>query len=82
VPLNDEQKKQLAELRRMEKEPASPPPSVNFTLPLDSDTAWERAKQLGIVSDPAASNGEEEEEEEDDDSPRRRGGFAERWGGS
>lgn len=72
--LNEEQRKQLKELQRLEKEPDKPAPSVSFTLDLGSDTAWERAKSLGLVSDGDGDDGgDDDEEEEADDAPRRQG---------
>lgn len=72
MPLSKEEKAQLDALTAKSKEPEGPPQGVNFTLDLSSDTAWERAQQLGIVPKPEAAP--EDPPEEGDDPPRRRGG--------
>lgn len=75
--LSAEQKKQLAELQRLEKEPDTPAPNVTFNLDLSSDAAWERAAKLGII--PSEDDGDEDEDGDSDgdgeEAPRRRGYF-------
>jgi hypothetical protein len=71
--LNKEEKAQLEALTAKSKEPDGPPQGVNFTLDLSSDTAWERAKQLGIVREPEAEGEGGEDDEDADDAPKRRG---------
>lgn len=72
--LSKEEKEQLEALTRKSKEPDGPPANVNFTLDLSSDSAWDRAKKLGLVREPEPGGSEEEEEEESgDDPPKRRG---------
>lgn len=76
--LNAEERKQLEALNRKAKEPDAPAPNVNFNLDLGSDTAWERAKQLGIVPGGNSDNGDDDDDDSDDDQgggdeiPRRR----------
>lgn len=56
----DERRKQLEqELADLDK-PEPPAGNVNFTLPLDSDVAWERAIKAGIIRDDSKDgNGDE-----------------------
>lgn len=84
--LSKEEKAQLDALSKKAEEPDGPPDNMSFTLDLSSDSAWERAKHLGLVRDPEpAGNGDEGNDEggEGDDPPKRRSG-ANRWaaGGS
>ena len=81
--LNAEQRKQLKELQRLEQEPDRPAPNVNYNLDLGSDTAWERAKKLGII--PGDDNGDGGDDDDDDDDahpgdeiPRRRSSLQDR----
>jgi hypothetical protein len=62
--LSDEEKTLLEKLTKKANEPEGPPANVNFNLDLSSDSAWERAKKLGIVRDdpPAAPEGGEGEQ--------------------
>lgn len=82
--LSKEEQEQLDALTRKSKEPDRPAGNINFTLDLSSDSAWERAKSLGLVSDPAPpSNGDSDSDDDDaDDPPRRRSGGAGRWAGA
>lgn len=56
--LTDEEKATLEKLSKKAKEPDAPAPSVNYSLDLSNDNAWERAKQLGLVSDPEPNGGD------------------------
>lgn len=85
--LSKEEKAQLDALSKKAEEPDGPPDNMSFTLDLSSDSAWERAKHLGLVRDPepASGNGDDDDGkgDEGDDPPKRRSG-ANRWaaGGS
>lgn len=75
--LSKEEQAQLDALSKKAQEPDGPPANVNFTLDLSSDSAWERAKQLGIVREPAPAgdgNGDGGDGGEGDDPPKRRSG--------
>lgn len=71
--LSAEEKKTLDALTKKSKEPDAPAPSVNYNLDLSSDTAWNRAKEIGLI--PGGEEESEEEEEEADPTPKRRGYF-------
>ena len=77
--LSAEEKQQLDALTKKSKEPDAPPPSVNFNLDLSSDTAWERARKLGLVPGDDDNNNDDNNNDDDnknsDDPPRRRGYF-------
>ena len=75
--LSDEEIATLKKLQEKQKAPDAPSPSVNYTLDLASDAAWERAKQLGIVSEPNGSDDDDDSDEDADDAPRRRSYFPE-----
>jgi len=83
MALSKEEKAQLDALTKKANEPDDPPGNVNFTLDLSSDSAWERAKQLGIVRDPEpAGDDDAGDDDAGDDPPRRRSGGASRWAGA
>lgn len=75
MALSAEQQKQLDELTKLSKEPEGPPQGVNFTLDLSSDTAWERAKHLGLVKDPEPPSDNGDGDGDGDDVPIRPGYF-------
>lgn len=73
VGLSEKEKELMAKLQKKAEEPDAPSGNINFSLDLSSDTAWERAKKLGIVSDdePPESDPENKPEE----VPTRKGYF-------
>lgn len=76
MALSKEEKAQLDALTAKSKEPDGPPANINFTLDLSSDSAWERAKNLGLVREPdSGGNGDGDGDDDDDadDAPKRRG---------
>lgn len=83
MALSKEENAQLEALTAKSKEPDGPPANVNFTLDLSSDSAWERAKSLGIVREPETDNGDDDGDDEDaDDAPKRRGRGTSYFGGN
>jgi hypothetical protein len=75
VGLTKEEKAQLDALTKKSKEPDPPTPSVNYTLDLGSDAAWERAKQLGLVNDPEPNGDDGDDDDADNDDPPKRPGY-------
>lgn len=75
MALSKEEKAQLKALQDKEKEPERAAGGVNFTLDLGSDTAWERAKKLGLVPGDESSDDDEDDDDDGDDVPRRGGGY-------
>lgn len=72
--LSKEEKATLEALNKKANEPDELPGNVNFSLDLSSDSAWERAKKLGIIrDDPPADDDNDDNDEDLDDAPRRRG---------
>jgi hypothetical protein len=72
--LSAEEKATLEALSKKAQEPDGPPAGVSFNLDLSNDTAWERAKKLGLIrDDPTPDEGEPEP----DAAPKRRGYFGE-----
>lgn len=72
--LSKEEKAQLEALSRKAKEPDGPSGNINFNLDLSSDTAWERARKLGLIGGDD-DEGDDEEGDEKDDKPTRKGFF-------
>lgn len=82
--LSKEEKAQLDALTAKSKEPDGPPANVNFNLDLSNDSAWERAKQLGLIREPESAPGKDGDDADDDDAddaPRRRGRGGSYFGG-
>lgn len=73
--LSKEEKEQLEALSRKAKEPDAPAGNINFNLDLSSDSAWERAKKLGLVKDDDGSDGDGDGDGDGDDGPGRSGYF-------
>lgn len=73
MALSKEQKDQLKELQRLEKEPATPAGNVNFSLDLSNDAAWERARKLGLIPGDDDNGSDDDDDDEADDAPKRQG---------
>lgn len=71
--LSKEEKAQMEALVKKSKEPDGPSGNVSFTLDLSSDSAWERAKSLGLVRDAEADSDDADDDDEADDAPKRQG---------
>lgn len=72
--LSKEEKATLEALNKKANEPDELPGNVSFSLDLSSDSAWERAKKLGIIhDDPPADDDDGDDGDDLDDKPRRRG---------
>lgn len=71
--LSKEEKAQLEALTKKSKEPDAPAPQVSYTLDLSSDSAWERARSLGLIPGGDDDGDDDDEEDEADDAPRRQG---------
>jgi hypothetical protein len=75
VALSKEEREQLQKLMDKEKEPAGPPAGTTFHIDLGSDSAWERAKKLGLISEPVENGDGEEGEGEGEPGPKGRSGY-------
>lgn len=75
--LTDEEKSLLKKLTDKAKAPDGPGGTVNFTLDLGSDTAWERARKLGLITDDDDNADDKSDDDADDadDAPKQRGYF-------
>ena len=71
--LSKEEKAQLEALSKKAKEPDGPSGNISFTLPLDSDAAWERARKLGLI--PSDDDEDDSDEDEEKSDTPNRGGF-------
>lgn len=71
--LSKEEKAQLEALTKKSKEPDAPSGNVNFTLDLSSDSAWERARKLGLVPGEDDGGDDDGDDDEADDAPKRQG---------
>jgi len=79
VPLNDEQRRQLKELQRLEKEPAAPPVGkvINVTVDLGDEAQVQRAIEHGFLTarEVAEDRNGDGDDEDGEDAPRRKGYF-------
>lgn len=79
MALNEEQRRQLKELQRLEKEPAAAPVGkvINVTVDLGNDEQVARAIKHGFLTaaEVDEDRGDGESDEDADDAPRRKGYF-------
>lgn len=71
--LSKEEKATLEALNKKANEPDELPGNVSFSLDLSSDSAWERAKKLGIIPGDPPADDDDDDDDDLDDAPKRRG---------
>lgn len=82
--LSKEEKAQLDALTKKANEPDTPPPNVSYTLDLGNDSAFERAKKLGLIPSDDGGNDDDDDDSEEElaDVPKRRGRGDKYFGGN
>lgn len=74
MALSKEEQATLDALTKKSKEKDTPSGNINFSLDLSSDSAWDRAKKLGLIPGDDADD-KDDDDDEADDAPTRRGFF-------
>lgn len=80
MALSEEEKRQLKELRRKEKEPDGPAfsKSATFNIDLSDSKAVALAKKMGLIDgdDDEDDDDKDDKDDDNDEKPKRRGYFA------